>query len=134
MSKMLFVNLPVDDLARARSFYEAIGATNNPQFTDETAACMVFSDTIFVMLLTRAKWGTFTSKPIVDAHQSSEVMLALSCDSRVQVDAVIRATAHAGGRPDVNPPQDLGFMYSRSFEDPDGHIWELMWMDPSVPQ
>jgi len=134
MNKMLFVNLPVADLARSRKFYESIGATNNPQFTDETAACMVFSDTIYVMLLTHPKWASFTGKTIVDAHHAAQVMLALTCESRVQVDAVTRAAAHAGGLADVNPPQDHGFMYSRAFEDPDGHIWELVWMNPSVPE
>jgi predicted lactoylglutathione lyase len=131
MSKMIFVNLPVRDLPKARTFYEAVGATNNPQFTDETAACMVFSDAIHVMLLTHDKWAVFTKKPIADAHATSEVMLALSCDSRDAVNATADAAAKAGGVVDVNPPQDHGFMVNRSIEDPDGHVWELMWMDPS---
>ncbi len=131
MSKMIFVNLPVRDLAKARAFYEAIGSTNNPQFSDENSACMVFSDAIYVMLLTHDKWAFFTKKPISDAHQASEVMLALSCDSRDAVNATANAGGAAGGVADVNPPQDHGFMFSRSIEDPDGHIWELVWMDTS---
>lgn len=128
MTKMIFVNLPVTDLDRSKAFYEAIGFTNNPQFTDETAACMVLSDTIHVMLLTHAKWATFTTKPIPDPTMS-EVAFALSFDSRDEVDAVTDAAARSGGTADINPPQDHGFMFSRSFEDPDGHVWEPMWMD-----
>ena len=132
MNKMIFVNLPVRDLPKARTFYEALGATNNPQFTDETAACMVFSETIHVMLLTHDKWSVFTNKPISDAHAASEVMLALSGDSREAVDLMADAAGRTGGVADVNPPQDQGLMYGRSFEDPDGHIWEVMWMDLSA--
>ncbi|MBN8736284.1 MAG: lactoylglutathione lyase [Xanthomonadales bacterium] len=131
MSRQIFINLPVRDLARAIAFYQAIGAEQNPQFSDDTAACMVISDSIFVMLLTHAKWATFTRKPIVDAHRDSEVMLALSCDSRVEVDKLTGAAGTAGGKADVNPKQDLGFMYDRSFADPDGHIWEAFHMDMS---
>ena len=135
MAKQIFVNLPVRDLTKAKAFYEAIGAVNNPQFSDETSACMVWSDTIFVMLLTHAKWATFTKKPISDAHLASEVMLALSADDRQAVDAVVSAAGAQGGKADVNPTQDLGFMYGRSFEDPDGHIWETFHMDMSqMPQ
>jgi predicted lactoylglutathione lyase len=132
MSRMIFVNLPVRDLAKARAFYEAIGAVNNPQFSDETAACMVFSDAIHVMLLTHDKWAFFTKKPIADAHTASEMMLALSCENRDAVLAIAEAAGKAGGVADVNPAQDHGFMLNRSFEDPDGHIWEAMWMDPSA--
>lgn len=131
MSKQIFVNLPVRDLTRASAFYTAIGAEKNPQFSDETAACMVISDTIFVMLLTHAKWTTFTAKPIADAHRESEVMLALSCDSRAAVDKITDTAGANGGKADVNPKQDLGFMYGRSFEDVDGHIWETFCMDMS---
>ena len=135
MSKQIFVNLPVKDLPKAKAFYEAIGAVNNPQFSDDTAACMVLSDTIFVMLLTHAKWAFFTRKPIADAHQASEVMLALSAENRAAVDTLVNAAGAQGGKADVNPPQDLGFMYGRSFEDLDGHIWETMFMDMSqMPQ
>lgn len=131
MPKQIFVNLPVRDLAKATAFYTAIGAEKNPQFSDDTAACMVISDTIFVMLLTYPKWATFTSKPIVDALRESEVMLALSCDSRQAVDKITDAAGTHGGKADVNPKQDLGFMYGRSFEDVDGHIWETIHMDMS---
>lgn len=129
MPKQIFVNLPVADLPKAKSFYEAIGAVNNPQFSDDTAACMVVSDTIYVMLLTHPKWASFTSKPIADARASSEVMLCLSADDRSAVDTMVKAAAANGGKADVNPVQDHGFMYGRSFEDLDGHIWEVMFMD-----
>jgi uncharacterized protein len=135
MAKQIFVNLQVRDLPKAKAFYEAIGAVNNPQFSDETAACMVLSDTIFVMLLTHAKWASFTKKPISDARQASEVMLALSADDRPAVDAMVSAAGAQGGKADVNPTQDLGFMYGRSFEDLDGHVWETFHMDMSrMPQ
>jgi predicted lactoylglutathione lyase len=128
MSKLIFVNLPVADLPRAMAFYEAIGATNNPQFTDETAACMVLSDTIHVMLLTHDKFRQFTPKQVADAHEVSEVLIAISEDSRDGVDAITEKALAAGGR-EARGAQDFGFMYSRSFEDPDGHIWEPLWMD-----
>jgi predicted lactoylglutathione lyase len=132
MTRMIFVNLPVRDLPKARAFYEAIGANNNPQFSDDTAACMVFSEAIHVMLLTHDKWAGFTDKPIADSHAASEAMLALSCDSRDAVHTIADAASKAGGRVDVNPPQDHGFMVNRSFEDPDGHICEAVWMDLSA--
>jgi predicted lactoylglutathione lyase len=131
MAKMIFVNLPVANLTASKRFYEALGFTNNPQFTDDTAACMVWSEAINVMLLTHAKWGTFTARPIPPST-SSEVMLAISCDSREAVDAMNIAAAANGGTADINPMQDLGFMYNRNLADPDGHIWEAMWMDPSA--
>ena len=131
MTKMIFVNLPVRDLARARKFYEAIGAVNNPQFSDDNSACMVLSDTIHVMLLTHAKWATFTNKPIADAKIASEVMLAISCDSRDAVDAMAEAAGKSGGFTDSNPPKDYGFMLNRNIEDPDGHVWEAFFMDMS---
>lgn len=135
MAKQIFVNLPVRDLGKAKALYTAIGAVINPQFSDDTAACMVLSDTIYVMLLTHDKWAYFTKKPISDAHAASEVMLALSADDRAAVDAMVEAAGAHGGKPDVNPPQDLGFMYGRSFEDVDGHVWETMTMDMSqMPQ
>jgi len=132
MSKMIFVNLPVADLSKSKAFYESLGFVNEPRFTDETAAAMQWSDTIVVMLLTHAKWKSFTSKPIVDAKASAQVALCVSIDSREAVDAITEAAAEAGGRADPNPPQDYGVMYGRSFEDPDGHIWEPMWMDPKM--
>jgi uncharacterized protein len=131
MAKQIFINLPVRDLPRSKAFYEAVGAVNNPQFTDDSAACMVLSDTLHVMLLTHAKWATFTAKAIVDAHQASEVALALNVDDRAAVDALVAAAAAHGGKADINPPQDLGFMYQRSYEDPDGHVWEPFFMDMS---
>ena len=131
MNRMIFVNLPVADLPRAQRFYEALGFTNEPRFSDETGACMVVSDTIFVMLLTHAKWRTFTARPIPDAG-SSEVSLALSCESKDEVNRLVDAGAANGGTADVNPPEDHGFMFQRTIADPDGHIWEPMWMDPAV--
>jgi uncharacterized protein len=130
--KMIFVNLPVTDLKRSMRFYEAVGFINNPQFTNEQAAAMEWSDTIKVMLLTHDFWKTFTDKKIVDARQSAQVSLAISRDSRAEVDEIVEAAANAGGRADPGPKQDLGFMYSRGFEDPDGHIWEPVWMNPAV--
>ena len=131
MPKQIFVNLPVRDLKKATAFYTAIGATQNPQFSDDTASCMVLSESIFVMLLTHAKWAGFTKKPIVDAHRESEVMLALSADDKRAVDKITDAAGANGGKADVNPKQDLGFMYGRSFEDVDGHIWESVFVDMS---
>ncbi|TBR40432.1 MULTISPECIES: VOC family protein [Dyella] len=132
MTKMIFVNLPVTDLARSKAFYEAIGAANNPAFTDDTAACMVISDTIFTMLLTHDKWRQFTSKKIVDAHNEAQVLLCLSAESREAVSSLVDAAVAAGGKGDPTPTQDFGFMFGRSFEDLDGHIWEVMWMDPTA--
>lgn len=129
--KMIFVNLPVADLARARTFYEALGFTNNPQFSNETGAAMVWSEAIFVMLLTHAKWKGFTTRPICPTG-SSEVSLAITVDSRAEVDALVAAGAAAGGTADANPPEDHGFMYQRTLLDPDGHIWEPFWMEPAV--
>lgn len=131
MPRMIFVNLPVTDLDASMAFYKSLGFENNPHFTDETAACMVWSEAIHVMLLTHAKWRHFTSRPIPPAT-SSEVMLALSCDGREAVDAMNRAAAAQGGTADINPMQHHGFMYDRSLADPDGHIWEAMWMDPGA--
>ena len=131
MTKMIFVNLPVADLKRAKTFYEALGFTNNPAFSDDTAACMVWSEAIHVMLLTHAKWRTFTSRPIPPSD-SSEVLLAISLDSREAVDRMNEAAASHGGKADINPKQDLGFMYNRNLADPDGHVWEAMWMDMSA--
>ena len=132
MPKMIFINLPVADLARSIAFYEAIGATKNEMFSDETAACMVVSDVIHVMLLTHDKWKGFTDRAIPDAHASAQVLLCLSEDSREAVDAAVNKAAGAGGKADPNAAQDYGFMYGRSYADPDGHIWETMWMDPAA--
>ncbi len=131
MPKTIFISLPVTDLAASMTFYRSIGFVNNPQFTDATAAGMAWSDTIKVMLLTHAKWRTFTDRPIPPAT-SSEVALNLSCDSREAVDAMHLAAAANGGTVDINPVQDHGFMYSRDMADPDGHLWGAMWMDPAA--
>jgi predicted lactoylglutathione lyase len=128
MSRLIFVNLPVADLPAAKAFYEAIGAVNNVMFTDDTAACMVFTDVIHVMLLTHDKFAQFTPKRIADAKESSEVLICISADSREAVDDITDKALAAGGR-EPREKQDHGFMYGRSFEDPDGHIWEPMWMD-----
>jgi uncharacterized protein len=129
MSKLIFVNLPVSDLGRSTGFYEAIGAEKNPQFSDETASCMVFSETIHAMLLTHEKFHQFTTKRIADARETAEVLICISADSREAVDDMVGRAGVAGGALDPTPLQDYGFMYGRSFEDPDGHIWEVMWMD-----
>ncbi|WMY07591.1 VOC family protein [Paraburkholderia phenoliruptrix] len=131
MTKSIFVNLPVADLQKSKAFYEALGFKNNPQFTDDTAACMVWSESIFVMLLTHAKWQTFTSRPLPQSG-SSEVMLALTCDSKEAVDRMNDAAVECGGTADINPKQDLGFMYSRALADLDDHVWEAVWMDPAA--
>lgn len=128
MSRMIFINLPVQDLVQSMAFYQALGFENNPKFTDETAACMVLSDAIHVMLLTHSKWHQFTQRPIPPSS-TSEVMLALRCDSRSEADRLADIAASQGGIADINPLQDHGFMYSRSLADPDGHIWEMFWMD-----
>ena len=132
MTQMIFVNLPVADLEKSKAFYSAIGFTNEPKFTDETAAAMQLSDAICVMLLTHDKWKRFTSKTIPNSKQSAQVMLCLSRESREHVDATLADVATAGGNADCDPPQDYGFMYGRSFEDPDGHNWEVMWMDQAA--
>jgi predicted lactoylglutathione lyase len=128
MSKMIFVNLPVADLPKSKAFYEAIGFTNNPQFTDDTAACMVLTDSIYVMLLTHEKFTQFTPKGIPDSHKTAQMLLALSCDDRTGVDRITEAALAAGGR-EAHDAEDLGFMYSRAFEDPDGHGWGPFYMD-----
>ena len=134
MTRAIFVNLPVTELNASMAFYAALGFKNNPQFTDDTAACMVWSEAINVMLLTHAKWRTFTSRPIPPAT-SSEVLLALNCESRAAVDAMNTAASAHGGKADINPMQDHGFMFGRSLADPDGHVWEAFWMDmSSMPQ
>jgi predicted lactoylglutathione lyase len=132
MAKMIFVNLPVTDLPRSMKFYEAIGFTNNPQFTNDQAASMMWSDEIVVMLLTHDFWKTFTTKPIPDAHETAQVFLCLSHDSRAEVDAIVAKAGAAGGKPEPTPTQDHGFMYGSSFEDPDGQIWENVFMDMSA--
>jgi uncharacterized protein len=131
MTRMIFVNLPVADLPRSMAFYEALGFTNNPAFSDDSGACMVWSEAIHVMILTHAKWKGFTTRPICPAG-SSEVSIALTCDSRDDVNRLIEVGAAHGGTADVNPPEDHGFMFQRTVADPDGHIWEPFWMDPAA--
>jgi predicted lactoylglutathione lyase len=131
MGNQIFVNLPVADLKKSMAFFQALGFGFNPQFTDDKAACMVVSDDIFVMLLVREYFGTFTPKPIVDAKQSTEVLVALSRESRKDVDDLVRKAVAAGGAT-YSDAKDLGFMYQHGFQDPDGHIWELFWMDPAA--
>ncbi len=133
MAKMIFVNLPVADLARATAFYEAIGATRDPRFSDDTGACMVLSGTIYVMLLTHAKFAQFSPRPIADAQATCQVLLAISADSRADVDRMMDAALAAGGT-EVGATQDHGFMYGRDFADPDGHVWEPYWMDMAAAQ
>ena len=132
MSRMIFINLPVSDLDRSIAFYEAVGAVKNPMFSDDTAACMVISDVIHVMLLTHDKWRTFTDRAIPDANKSAQVLLCVSEDSREAVDAAVKAATSGGGLADPTPTPDFGVLYGRSYADPDGHIWEVMWMDPAA--
>ena len=131
MSTQIFVNLPVRDLAASQRFFIALGYHFNPQFTDDTAACLVISEHIYAMLLTHEKFAGFTPRPICDAKKSTEVLLALSCDSREEVDERVRKAVAAGGSI-YNEPQDHGFMYGHGYADPDGHIWEVFWMDPAA--
>ncbi|MEO5939057.1 MAG: VOC family protein [Sphingomonas sp.] len=127
---MIFVNLPVTDLKRSMAFYEAIGAANNPQFSNDTAAMMSFSSAVNVMILTHERFNSFTDRKIIDAHSQAQVLLALSRESRAAVDAIVDQAVGAGGSADPTPKQEFGeAMYGRSFTDPDGHIWEVMWMD-----
>jgi predicted lactoylglutathione lyase len=136
MSRMIFVNLPVADLERSVAFYQALGFRKEPKFSNDAAAMMVLSDTISVMLLTHPFYATFTRKPIADANNSSQVMLCISCESPAEVDQITEAAAAAGGRTDLSQQVQTkgGPMYGRDFEDPDGHQWEPMWMDPKFAE
>ena len=130
MNKQIFVNLAVKDLDKSKAFFEALGYTFNPQFTNESGACMVIADgSIYAMLLTEPFFKTFVDKPLVQAKEATEVLVCLSCESREEVDALVAKAVAAGGRA-PRPPQDHGFMYGHGFEDLDGHIWELVWMAP----
>ena len=131
MATKIFVNLPVKDLNRSIEFFSKLGYTFNAQFTDETATCMIVSEDIFVMLLTHDKFKTFTPKEICDATKSTEVLVCLSSESRERVDEMVRKAVAAGGTT-YNEPQDHGFMYAHGFQDLDGHIWELIYMEPSA--
>lgn len=133
MARKIFVNLPIKDMERSRAFFSALGFSFNPQFTNEQGACMVISEDIYAMLLVEPFFQTFTKKPIADAKKSTEVLVCLSCDSRAEVDALVKKALAAGGAA-PNAPQDHGFMYAHGFEDLDGHVWELVWMDPAHVQ
>lgn len=130
MPKKIFVNLPVKDLNKSMEFFKKFGFSFNEQFTDETAASMVITGDIYVMLLTEQKFKQFTKKEIVDATKSTEVLVALSVDSKEEVNEMMQKVFDAGGR-EARDPQDYGFMYGRAFEDLDGHIWEIFYMDPN---
>ena len=132
MPKMIFVNLPVKDLAATERFYSAIGCIRNDQFSDDNAISMVWSDEIVFMLLKHEFFSTFISKPIADAHAAVGVLIALSCDSREEVDAITEAAGRGGGQADIREPMDHGWMYNRAFADPDGHIIEVAYMDMSA--
>lgn len=129
MTKMIFVNLPVTDLGAATRFYETIGCVKNEQFSNDDAACMVWSETITFQLLARDYFASYAPRPISDAHQATEMLLCLSRDSKADVDAIAEAAAATGGRADLRDPTDLGFLYNRAFQDPDGHVFEAVWMD-----
>ncbi|HJV68523.1 VOC family protein [Ideonella sp.] len=127
----IFVNLPVKNIERSRAFFSALGYSFNPQFSNDSALSMIVSDTIYVMLLAEPFFQTFTAKPIADASESTEVLVCLSCASRSEVDALVAKALAAGGTA-PRAPQDHGFMYGHGFEDPDGHIWELVYMEPGA--
>lgn len=133
MSQKIFVNLAVADLPRAKEFFGKLGFTFNPQFTITAAACMIISADIYAMLLTHERFRDFTPKAVVDAKRATEVLIALTRDSRAEVDQLMNAALAAGAR-ETRPVQDHGFMYGRSFDDLDGHIWEIFWMDPAAVQ
>ena len=131
MARKIFVNLPIKDMKRSQAFFRALGFDFNPQFTNEQGACMVISEDIFAMLLVEPFFQTFTKKPISDAKKATEVLVCLSCESREEVDTLVQKALAAGGTA-PNTPQDHGFMYGHGFEDLDGHVWELVWMDPAA--
>ena len=133
MTKMIFISLPVTDLPASIAFYKALGFDQNAQFSDPTGACMVWSEHIYTMLMTHEKWQTFTDRPL-PAPGTAGIMLNLSLESREAVDAMNQTAAAHGGRADVNPVQDLGFMYGRDLADPDDHLWGAFWMDPANVQ
>jgi predicted lactoylglutathione lyase len=128
MPRQIYVNLPIKNMERSKAFFSALGFSFNPQFTNDSGACMVISESIYAMLLTESFFKTFTRKPVADATKSTEVLLCLSCTSRAEVDELVRKAVAAGGKT-PNSPQDHGFMYGHGFEDLDGHQWELMYMD-----
>ncbi|MDE1767431.1 MAG: VOC family protein [Thaumarchaeota archaeon] len=131
MGTKIFVNLPVKDLNKSKEFFAKLGFTFNPQFTDQNAACMIISEDNYAMLLVESFFKTFTKKEIVDAKKNTEVLIALSAENKAKVDEML-GKALAAGAKEPRAPQDHGFMYGRGFEDPDGHIWEIFWMDPKA--
>lgn len=133
MPQMIFVNIPVTDVARSRKFYEAVGYTINEQFSDHTAACVVVSETIYFMILNHERFQGFATKPLADPATSTAVMVALSQEDRAAVDRVIAAAVAAGGS-EPKPATDMGFMYNRVFQDPDGNVFEAFWMDTAAVQ
>lgn len=133
MARKIFVNLPVSDLNKSIAFFKNLGFSFNAQFTDETGTCMIISEDIYAMLLTHAKFSTFTMKAICDAKKSTEVLIALTCENREAVNTIVRQAVAAGGST-YNQPQDHGFMYAHGFQDLDGHIWEVFYMDPAYVQ
>ena len=133
MPQMIFVNIPVTDVARSRTFYEALGYTINEKFSDPTAACVVLSESIYFMILNHERFKGFATKPLADPATTTAVMIALSQDSRESVDTLTEAAIRAGGV-EPKPAQDLGFMYSRTLHDPDGNVLEAFWMDPAAAQ
>jgi len=133
MPRKIFVNLPIRNLDASMTFFKRLGFSFNPQFTDETAACMVISDDIYAMLITETRFKDFTKKQIADATKTTEVLTALSVDSKAEVDQIMDAALKAGAT-EANAPQDHGFMIVRSFNDLDGHIWEIFWMNPEHVQ
>jgi predicted lactoylglutathione lyase len=133
MNRQIFLNLPVADLPWSMAFFKALGFAHNPQFTDDTATCIVISDTIYVMLLTHAKFRQFTPKAVCDTSKAVEVLIGLSCASRQEVDELVAKALAAGGTTH-DKPEDLGFMYSHSFIDPDGHGWGVLHLSALPPQ
>ena len=131
MIRQLFVNLPIRDMARSRAFFSALGMDFNPRFTNEQGACLIVAENISVMLLVEPFFQSFTKLPVSDARQSTEVLLALQCDSRAEVDAVVARAVQAGATT-PNAAQDMGFMYQHGFADLDGHQWEVFWMDEAA--
>ena len=131
MARKIFVNLAVKDLGKSVEFFTKLGFSFDPRFTDEQATCMIVSDEAFVMLLVESRFKDFTKKELADPRTHTEAILAVSAESRAQVDELADKALDAGGSP-ANDPIDMGFMYGRSFQDLDGHIWEAMWMDPSA--
>lgn len=132
MNKQIIINLPVKDLDKSKAFFSALGYSFNPQFASESTACMVIADgSIYVMLMAEAFFKTLVDKPVVQARETNEVVICLSCDSREEVDSLVAKAVAAGGRT-PHPPEDHGFMYDQGFEDLDGHLWNLVWMAPQA--